>query len=133
MDCRRKVIPALVLGGIGLVLLTVQLFGVEDAFFSGMGTSFLVVGAIRLVQAIRYGKDPEYQERVDVAASDERNRFLAGRAWALAGWLFVLIAAVGSIGFYIAGQTELSQLCSGGVCILALLYAVSYLILRKKY
>ena len=134
MICKNRFLPTLViLGSLGTVLCICGALGILDAFWCGMGCSFLAVAGLRLVQYLRYRKDADYRERVDVAASDERNRFISGRAWAWAGYLFILIAAVGAIALLIVGREDLMRLCLGAVWLMALLYALCYMILQRKY
>ena len=64
---------------------------------------------------------------------DERNRFLTGKAWAWAGYLFVLISGVATIALKIAGQDQWSLACSYALCLLLVLYWGSYLVLKRKY
>lgn len=104
-----------------------------DSYWSGMGGGFLAVGVLQLIRHIRYRKNEEYREKVDVANSDERNRFLTGRAWAWAGYLFVLISGVATIALKIAGQDQWSLACSYALCLLLVLYWGSYLVLKRKY
>ena len=98
-----------------------------------MGGALAGVGIIRTVQFVKYRKNPEYREKVEIEANDERNRFIGGRAWAWAGYIFVLINAVGTIVFRVAGNNLLSQYCAFSVCGILLLYWLSFLFLRKKY
>lgn len=118
---------------IGVVLLACGVLGIVDYFWSGMGGALIAVGAIRIWQYIKYRRNPEYREKVEIERNDERNRFIGGRAWAWAGYFFVMINAVGTIAFKIAGNDLLSQYCAYSVCGILLLYWVSFLFLRKKY
>ena len=118
---------------LGAVLIGLACAEIVDEFWSGMGAGLLVVGAVRLLQMYRFRKNEEYREKVEVEISDERNRFLRNKAWAWAGYLFILIAAVSVIVLQIAGQREYSQAASYAICLMMLLYWVSFLVLRKKY
>ena len=120
------------------ILLGMALFGcglaeIVEEFWSGMGGALIGVGIVRMISMIRYQKNPEYREAVDTAAKDERNRFIANKAWAWAGYLYVMAAAIGAIVFQILGREELSVFCGFSVAILVLLYWISYSWLRKKY
>ena len=120
------------------ILLGMALFGcglaeIVDEFWSGMGGALIGVGIVRMISMIRYQKNPEYKEAVDTAMKDERNRFIANKAWAWAGYLYVMIAAVGTIAFKLAGREELSVFCGFSVAVLILLYYICHLWLRKKY
>ena len=117
----------------GLALIICGIFDIVDSFWSGMGGALAGVGIIRTVQFVKYRKNPEYREKVEIEANDERNRFIGGRAWAWAGYIFVLINAVGTIVFRVAGNNLLSQYCAFSVCGILLLYWLSFLFLRKKY
>ena len=118
---------------IGLVLIACGVLDIVDSFWSGMGGALIGVGAIRIWQYIKYRRNPEYREKVEIERNDERNRFIGGRAWAWAGYFFVLINAVGTIAFKIMENDLLSQYCAYSVCGILLLYWAAYLFLRKKY
>lgn len=118
---------------LGSILLVCGYSGIVDDFWSGMGGGLLGVGILQLIRQIRYYTNAEYKEKFDIEAKDERNRFLAMKAWSWAGYWYVIIAAVGTIGFNVAGQRELGLLCSGSLCLVLVLYWLSYLILKKKY
>ena len=116
--------------GLGLLL---RFFDVIDDFWSGMGAALIVVGVLQLIRHIRYKTNEDYKETVDVAVSDERNKFLSMKAWSWAGYLFVMIAAVAAIVLKICGLDEYVFFASGSVCLIMILYWVSYMIVRKKY
>ena len=118
---------------LGMALFGCGLAEIVDEFWSGMGGALIGVGIVRMISMIRYQKNPEYKEAVDTAMRDERNRFIANKAWAWAGYLYVMAAAIGAIVFQILGREELSVFCGFSVAILVLLYWISYSWLRKKY
>lgn len=118
---------------IGLTLSILGYTGVLDEFWSGMGTALFIIGVIMLIRQIRYRTDAGYRENVDVEVHDERNKYLSMKAWSWAGYLFVLIAAVSVIVFKIIGQDSFVTLASGGVCLIMVLYWISYMVLRRKY
>ena len=105
----------------------------KDSFWSGMGTALTVMGAIFLIRGIRYRRDEKFKEEVDTQANDERNRFLATKAWSWAGYLYVLLAAVASIVLRVVGMNEYSGLLAYTICAIMILYWIMYMILRKKY
>lgn len=120
----------LVIGG---VLVALAFAGVVDSFWNGMGSALLVVGTLQLLRFFRFRKNESYREKVEIAETDERNQFIRSKAWAWSGYLFLLIAAIASIVLRLCGQELLSGACSGAVCLMLLLYWISFLILRKKY
>jgi len=105
---------------------------IEDYWFS-MGIAFIVVGILQIIRHIRYKTDSEYRENRDVEINDERNKFIANKAWAWAGYFYVMIAAIGSIVCKLLGREDLMMFCSGSVCFIMVLYWLSWLWLKKKY
>ena len=117
----------------GLALIGLGFAEIVDEFWSGMGSALLVVGILQVLRFYRLRTNDAYREKVEIEASDERNRFIRSKAWAWAGYLFILIAAVTSIVLRILGQELLSLAASCAVCLMLLLFWVCYQILRKKY
>ena len=107
---------------LGVALIGLGCFEVVDSFWSGMGASLLAVGALRLIQAYRYRKSESYREKMDLEVNDERNRFLRNKAWAWAGYLFILISACAVIVLKVMGQELLCMAASFSVCLMLVLY-----------
>ena len=118
---------------IGSILIGLSFTGVVDDYWNGMGMGLAVVGAINLIRYYRLNKNDVYREKIELEASDERNHFIRNKAFAWAGYYFVLIAAVGTIVFKIIGQELLSQAAAYAVCLMLILYWISYMILKRKY
>ena len=118
---------------LGAALIACGALNVLDEYWSGMGGAFIVVGVVRILRYVRISRNEAYREKLETENRDERNRFLGGKAWAWAGYLYVIIAAVASIVFRIAGKNDFSVLVSGSVCLILVLYWASYYILRRKY
>lgn len=129
----RRVIAAICYIVLGAVLLVLGMMEMVDEFWSGMGGALVVMGVLRMVQFFRYRNNEEYREKTEIAAKDERNHYIRNKAWAWSGYLFVLIAAVATIAFKIAGQETLSFAASMAICLLLVLYWVSFLVLSRKY
>lgn len=118
---------------LGIVLCACHALGLIEEYWSSMGFAFIVVGILQVIRQIRYRTNKEYQEKVDIEVQDERNKFIANKAWAWAGYWFVLIAAVSTILFKLLDREDLMMLASGSVCLMILLYWGSYMVLKKKY
>lgn len=129
----RRVIAAICYIVLGAVLLVLGMMEMVDEFWSGMGGALVVMGVLRMVQFFRYRNNEEYREKTEIAAKDERNHYIRNKAWAWSGYIFVLIAAVATIAFKIAGQETLSFAASMAICLLLVLYWVSFLVLSRKY
>ena len=133
MKNSKRMIACIVEILVGLALLVSNLAGLTDTFWSGMGSALIVVGVVFLIRQIRYKTSETFRESVDVEVNDERNKYLSMKAWSWAGYLFVLIAAVGAIVLKLLGRDELVYMASGSVCLIVVLYWLSYLVVRRKY
>ena len=118
---------------LGIALCVCNAAGLVEDFWFSMGFALAIVGVLQGLRNIRYRTSEEYREKVDTESRDERNRFLAGKAWAWAGYLFVLACGCAVIVCRIIGQPQLSLAASYAVCLLMILYWGSFLVLRKKY
>ena len=118
---------------LGAVLFVCGAMEVIDSYWSGMGGGLLGVGIIQLVRYLRYYNNETYKSKVDVEVNDERNKFIALRAWAWAGFWYVIAGAVGSIAFQVLGKPELATMAGGSVCLLMVLHWVCRIYLRRKY
>ena len=101
MNNKKRRISSIVEILIGAALIVASIFGVVDEYWTGMGTSLLLVGVLFFIRTIKYSTNDEYREKWDIEVSDERNRYLKLKSWAWAGYLFIISAAVASIGFLI--------------------------------
>ncbi len=118
---------------VGVALFALNIARVLDDFWGRFGGCLVIIGALRLVLTYRYYKDENYKERVDVHATDERNRFIRSKTWAWTGYLFILIASILSIVLRVMGQEMLSLAAAFSVCLMLVLYWVAYFIISKKY
>ena len=117
----------------GLALTSLAFFGKVDEFWNGMGSALAILGAVRLMRGYRLNKNEAYREKVEIAASDERNQFIRSKAWAWAGYLFIILTGISVIVFKLMGQDLLSQAASWGVCLMLVLYWGAYKVLQRKY
>ena len=129
----KKNIYPIVLLAAGLLLIGLGCAEIVDEFWSGMGSALLVIGVIRLLRFYRLKKNDSYREKMETAQTDERNQFIRAKAWSWAGYLFIMVTAVATIIFRILGKDLLSQVASYSVCLMLVLYWVSYFVLKKRY
>ena len=119
---------------VGLVLTVLSVTEVLDSsIYSGMGGALMAVGVLQAIRNVKYRKDADYREKIDVEANDERNRFLRMKSWSWAGYIAILVEAVGVIVAIILGEETVRLILSFSVCLILVAYWVSYLILSRKY
>ena len=130
---KQKLVASILEIIIGLSLVMASMLGVTDEFWSGMGTTLLIIGILFLIKAIKYRISDDYRENYDIEINDERNKYLSMKAWSWAGYLFVMISALATIILKMAGREDLMMIVSGSICLVMVLYWISYMILKKKY
>ena len=129
----KRIIMSIIWLIIGITLICFNFAGKVDEFWGGMGSALAVIGILQIIRFYRFSKNEVYREKMEVAASDERNHFIRAKAWAWTGYVFILISAVATIVFKVMGQDLLSAAASTAVCLMLVLYWGIYMILRKKY
>lgn len=130
---KRRLISSIIEIIVGLVLSVLGFTGIVDEYWSGMGAALLIVGILFMIRQIRYRTNDEYREKKDIEYNDERNKYIAQKSWAWAAYSYVLIAALSTIAFKLVGREDMMMLASGSVCLIMVLYWISYLFVRKKY
>ena len=118
---------------LGAILIGLSFAGVVDEFWNGMGFALLIVGVIQLIRRYRLEKNEAYREKMEIETNDERNKFIRNKAWAWAGYLFIMIMAVACIILRIVGEETLSIVASSTVCLMLVLFWASYHLLKRKY
>ena len=133
MKSNRRMILSIFWVVLGAALLGANLTGLLGDYWGGLGGGLLGVGVFQVIRNVRYLSNPEYREKVNTSNNDERNKFLANKAWAWAGYLYVLTAAIATIIFQIIGKAELATAAGFSVCTIMVFHWLSYLYLQKKY
>ena len=120
----------LVLGLVLVVLSTAEVL--NDSIYAGMGAALAVIGGLQLGRHIKYRRDPEYREKIDIEAGDERYKSIRLQSWAWTGYLFILVAAVVSVVAYFMGQAVVQQTLCYSICFMLVVYWIANVILNRK-
>lgn len=119
---------------LGAVLLGLSIAEVLDSsMYAGMGGALIAVGALQVARNLRYRKDPEYREKIDTEANDERNSFLRMKSWSWTGYIVVLAEGFGSVAAMVLGKRELQLTLAYSVWLILVVYWISFFIISKKY
>ncbi len=130
----RKLILSIFWMILGAVLLGLSVTEVLDSsMYAGMGGALIAVGALQVARNLRYRKDPEYREKIDTEANDERNRFLRMKSWSWTGYIVVLVECFGSVAAMVLGKRELQLTLAYSVWLIMVVYWISFFIISKKY
>ena len=133
LNYKRRVILSLFWVLTGIVLTVLGMLDIIDSYWCGMGGGLIGAGAVQTYRFYRYHRDAEYREEMDIQNKDERNHFISGKAWAWAGYFFVIINGVAVVALRLMGYEELSLWAAYSVCLIVVLYWLCWLWLRRKY
>ena len=119
---------------LGIVLIVLTLTEkLDSSIYSGMGGALTAIGILQLARTVKYRKDADYREKVDTEISDERNRFLRMKSWSWAGYCTILVEGIGVIVAMVLGEHTVQLVLSYSMCLLLVVYWVSYLVMSRKY
>lgn len=120
----------IVLGVIMIILFNLR--GAENSYLSSMGLALIVVGIVRIRNYIIITKDEQTVIKQKIAETDERNIAIADKAKSVSFMIYVFIGCVAVIVLEILNKTQWVLAVSGAVCLLIVIYWISYLIIRKN-
>lgn len=121
-----------VVAGIALVVLSVMEV-LDSSLYAGMGGGLAVVGVFQIVRNLKYRTNAEYREKVDVEVNDERNKYLRMKSWSWAGYITVLVEAIGVVVAMITGNHQLQITLAYSVCLITFSFWAAYMVLSRKY
>ena len=134
MNNNRRLVLSIFWVVLGLVLVVLSIMEVLDSsVYAGMGGALAAVGALQVIRNLRYRGNEEYREKVDTEVNDERNRFLRMKSWSWAGYIVVLVEAIGVIVAMIMGKETIQMILCYSVCLILCAYWISYVVLSRKY
>ena len=119
----------IVLGVILIILFNLK--GAENSYLSSMGFALIVVGIVRIRNHIIITKNEESIRKQKIAETDERNIAIANKAKSLSFMIYIFMACIAVIVLEILNKTQWVSVISGMVCLLLVIYWVTYLIVRK--
>ena len=119
---------------LGVVLMVLTMNGtLDNSIYSGMGGALIAVGVIQVIKQVKYRKNSEYKEKIDTEVNDERNRFIRMKSWSWAGYITIFVEFVGIIIAMIAKEYTIQTVLSYSLCLIIIVYLISYVVLNKKY
>ncbi|MCR5522752.1 MAG: hypothetical protein K6F64_03820 [Clostridia bacterium] len=119
---------------VGAALLVLSVTEVLDmTIFAGMGGGLIAVGVLQIIRNVKYMKNTEYREKIDVEVNDERNTYLRMKSSTWTVYLFTLLAAVASLVAMFLGERTVQYSLMFSISVLLVIYWISYLVLSRKY
>lgn len=133
MYSKRKMIWYTFILAAGIVLIVLSCIGTLDSFWSGFGGGIAAVGLVRLINGVKYRRDPSLAKQMDVSQKDERVSFIATRARAWAFHISALGSAAAVLVLKFMGREELAMCVSLVLCGMLVVYSAVFAVLQRKY
>lgn len=133
MYSKRKMIWYTFILAAGIVLIVLSCIGTLDSFWSGFGGGIAAVGLVRLINGVKYRRDPSLAKKMDVSQKDERVSFIATRARAWAFHISALGSAAAVLVLKFMGREELAMCVSLVLCGMLVVYSAVFAVLQRKY
>ena len=137
MDYKKKLkirlYTAITFAVIGIAMMVLS-FILENAneFLSPYGLALFVIGCVRIKEYFRITKNESTLKNREIAETDERNIAISNKAKSFAFTLYIVFAAIAVIVLEILKMADIAALIGSTVCVLILIYWISYFIIRKK-
>ena len=137
MDFRKKLTIRLYVAigyiALGIILIaTYALLKSDNDFLTSYGLALIVIGIVRIRQYFAIMKNEETLRKQQIKESDERNIAIASKAKSISFYVCILLACVAIIVLEILDRPEISAILSVSVCLMLVIYYVTYWIVRKN-
>ncbi|MEE0264181.1 MAG: hypothetical protein UD936_00990 [Acutalibacteraceae bacterium] len=137
MDFKKKLKIRLFLaiGYIILGLAMIVIFNIiktENTFLSSFGLALTVVGIAKTRNYFLITKNEETLKKQQIAENDERNIAIANKAKSVSFVIYIIIVCSSVTVLYLLNHTALANILSASVCVLVMIYWISYWIINKK-
>lgn len=138
MDFRKKLktrlYTAIIMIATGITFIVISAFvSTENEFLSSFGFAWIVIGIVRIRNYFLITKNEETIRKQEIAETDERNIAIANKAKSVAFMVYIFAVCIAVIVLSILNiYRELEKMLCGSVCLLVLIYWVSYHIISRK-
>lgn len=117
---------------LGMVMIPLFWWVFPHEMLSTMGFAIMVVGVARLRNHFRITKNKETLRKREIAETDERNITIMDKSRSITFLLSILLFCVGILVFHLLGKSLVADVLSGCVCLMLVIYWVTYCIVSKK-
>lgn len=131
---QKKMYMALIFA-LGIVMLFLGFFVYKeiDTYLVSMGTAFSLVSVLKFIQYSRIEKDAEKMKRIELANTDERTAFIAGKAMNMMFYISILLETTALVISAIMFKNSAVYALAILVCIQTGGYSLLYRFYDKKY
>ncbi len=131
---RIRLIISVILLIIGLgIIITSNILSVDSTFFSPFGLALVVISIVRIRNYFIITRNEERLQKQEIAETDERNLLIANKAKSISFYIYLILSCLSVIVLQLMNKSEIATYISYSVCVMLIIYWISFLIIRKKY
>lgn len=131
LNIRLYLAIAYVLIGIATII-SAFITNTSNEFFSSFGFALVVIGVVRIRNYLIITKSEDNLKKQQIRESDERNISISTKAKSFSFNLYIILSGIVVIVLQCLKETQLATIIGGVVCVLILIYWISYWIINKK-
>ncbi len=118
---------------LGLVMIVIfNIIKIDNSFLSSFGFALIVVGIAKVRNYFLITKNDETIKKQQIVENDERNISIANKAKSISFIIYIILVCVSVVVLNILNQIELAAILSASVCVLVVIYWISYWFINKK-
>ena len=100
---------------------------------SSFGAALVAIGIVKIRNHFIITRSEESIRKQEIAENDERNIAIANRAKSVAFSIYGIISFVIVVILEAVGKIELAYVLAFSICLLLIIYLISYYIIRKRW
>lgn len=131
LNIRLYLAIAYVLIGIATII-SAFITNTSNEFFSSFGFALVVIGVVRIRNYFIITKSEDNLKKQQIRESDERNISISTKAKSFSFNLYIILSGIVVIVLQFLKEAQLATIIGGVVCVLILIYWISYWIINKK-
>ncbi len=128
---KRFLISRIFIFALGIAFVITGILGNE--YFYSMGTAMIAVGIVKSVQYYRIAKDEKKMKEYETKINDERNKFIAQKAYVAAFWVSIYAEWIAALVLNYLNHCSEAVILNCLVCVHLVIYWISYFIYGRKY
>lgn len=121
-----------ILSIIGGLLIVLGITSAVNSIWSSIGVGILACSLVRLSREVKLRKNEDYRNKVDIAQNDERNIEISRKASATTFRFSMLGLCILEILLFAFGNIALGTNLGFIICVMLLIYWISYVIYQKR-
>lgn len=130
---KSRLYVAIIYIALGLIMIAgAFVMDMENDFVSSFGLLMIVMGIVRIRNYFIITRNEASIRKQEIAETDERNLSIINKAKSVTFSIYILISGIAVIVLSLLDMRDIAKWISYSICLLLVIYWISYWIIRKK-